>query len=38
MRYDALGPALGMVLAGERVESGTSEPEHALRLDLRLRF
>ena len=32
------GAAFGVELAGERNESGTAGPEHALRLDLQLRF
>ncbi len=37
-RFEASRMNLGVELAGERRENGTSEPEHALRLDLGLRF
>ena len=37
-RFEAWGAAFGGELAGERNEHGTHDPEHALRLDLQLRF
>ena len=37
-RFDALRAAFGMELAGERSEHPSVPPEHALRLDLMLRF
>ena len=37
-RFVASRAAFGVELAGERSESGSAEPEHALRLDLELRF
>ena len=37
-RFEASRLALGVELSGERVEAGGAGPEHALRLDLRLRF
>ena len=37
-RFEALHATFGMELAGERSEGGAARPEHALRLDLRLRF
>ncbi len=37
-RFDASRMNLGVELAGERLENGVSEPEHALRLDIGLRF
>ena len=37
-RFDATGADLGVELAGERRERAGSDPEHALKLDLNLRF
>ncbi len=37
-RFAARHAAFGVELAGERRESGAAPPEHALRLDLQLRF
>ncbi len=37
-RFEASRMNLGVELAGERRENGTAGPEHALRLDLGLRF
>ncbi len=37
-RFDASRMNLGVELAGERRENGTAEPEHAIRLDIGLRF
>ena len=38
IRFDAAHGDLGLELAGERSEGGAAEAEHALKLDLRLRF
>ncbi len=38
VRFEALHAAFGMELAGERRAGAAAGPEHALRLDLRLRF
>ena len=37
-RFEASRTNLGIELAGERRENGANEPEHAIRLDLGLRF
>ena len=37
-RFETPGAGLGIELAGERRESAAAEPEHVLKLDLRLRF
>ena len=37
-RFEATGGAFGVELSGERSENGTAGREHALRLDLQLRF
>ena len=37
-RFDASHADLGVELSGERRESGSADPEHGVRLDLRLRF
>ncbi|MCY4607022.1 MAG: hypothetical protein OXD40_00275, partial [bacterium] len=37
-RFEATHTAFGVELSGERREGGAGGPEHALRLDLRLRF
>ena len=37
-RFDASGMDLGVEFAGERVENGGAAPEHALTLDVRVRF
>ena len=37
-RFEAAHMALGVELAGERRDGGAGGPEHALGLDVRLRF